>query len=127
MTVYFLGLPGQPTLPSADFVLSNKIVISWSAPTIAGDGITGYIVKWWSAEKADYQEKVVTGSRSAILDKLTPYTRYDIQVRAENDKGRGPWSVSLKVTTQESSPSSAPIIDRQEREAEDAHTISQVE
>ncbi|XP_022804806.1 lactadherin-like [Stylophora pistillata] len=97
------GSPGQPSSPSADSVLSKKIVISWSAPTDVGDGITGYVVRWQIAGKADYQGKVVTGSRSATLDKLTPYTLYDIQVRAENDKGHGPWSASLKVRTQESS------------------------
>ncbi|XP_022804804.1 contactin-3-like isoform X2 [Stylophora pistillata] len=102
------GLPGQPNSLSSDSVLSNKIVISWSEPTDLGNGITGYVVRWQSAEKADYQEKVVTGSRSATLDNLTPYTWYDIQVRAENDKGRGPWSVSLQERTQESFPSAAP-------------------
>ena len=38
----------------------------------------------------------------AALDKLTPYTQYDIQVRAYNDKGDGPWTMPLRVTTSES-------------------------
>nr|XP_058960477.1 uncharacterized protein LOC131787381 [Pocillopora verrucosa] len=98
------GLPGQPSSLSTNSVSPNEIVISWSAPTDVGDGITRYCVKWQAAGISHIQQRVVTVSRSATLDKLTPYTWFDIQVRAETDKGSGPWSVSLKVRTNESIP-----------------------
>ena len=65
--------------------------------------MTEYSVKWQATGISKIQEKVVAGSRSATLDKLTPHTCFDIQVRAENDKGDGPWSVTLRVGTEESS------------------------
>ena len=99
----FLGLPGQPSSLSSKSVSSTKIVISWSAPTDEGDGITGYSVKWKAAEESKIYQKEVTGNRSVTLDKLTPYTWYDIHVRAESRNGDGPWSVPLKVRTKESS------------------------
>ena len=95
-------MPGQPSSLSTDSVSSNKIVISWSAPTDVGDGIKGYFVKWQADGISEIQQKLVVERRAATLDKLTPYTRYEIHVRAENDKGDGPWSVLLKVRTNES-------------------------
>ena len=99
----FLGWPGQPSSLSTKSVSSTKIVISWSAPTDEGDGITGYSVKWQAAGESKIYQKEVTGNRSVTLDKLTPYTWYDIHVRAESHNGDGPWSVPLKVRTKESS------------------------
>ena len=96
-------LAGPAILTLYKFCSPNEIVISWSAPTDVGDGITRYFVKWQAAGISHIQQRVVTVSRSATLDKLTPYTWFDIQVRAETDKGSGPWSVSLKVRTNESS------------------------
>ena len=98
-------LAGPAILTLYKFCSPNEIVISWSAPTDVGDGITRYFVKWQAAGISHIQQRVVTVSRSATLDKLTPYTWFDIQVRAETDKGSGPWSVSLKVRTNESSES----------------------
>ena len=99
----FLGLPGQPSSLSTKSVSSTKIVISWSAPTDEGDGITGYSVKWQVAGESKIYQKEVTGNRSVTLDKLTPYTWYDIHVRAESHNGDGPRSVPLEVKTKESS------------------------
>ena len=96
-------MPGQPSSLSSKSVSSTKIVISWSAPTDEGDGITGYSVKWKAAEESKIYQKEVTGNRSVTLDKLTPYTWYDIHVRAESRNGDGLWSVPLKVRTKESS------------------------
>ena len=96
-------MPGQPSSLSTKSVSSTKIVISWSAPTDEGDGITGYSVKWKAAGESKIYQKEVTGNRSVTLDKLTPYTWYDIHVRAESQNGDGPWSVPLEVRTKESS------------------------
>ena len=92
---FFLGLPGRPSSPTTDSVSTNEIAISWTAPADVGDGITGYIVQWQAAGEANFKDKVVTGSTSARLA-VTPYTLYDIQVRAFNDKGHGPWSLPLR-------------------------------
>ena len=46
-------------------------------------------------------EKVITGSTTAKLD-VTPYIEYDIQVRAYNGQGNGPWSLPLRVRSKES-------------------------
>ena len=96
-----LGLPGQPPAPTATSVSTHFINISWTAPSDKGAGITGYDVQWQAVGEAVKTEKEITGSLTAKLD-VTPYTEYDIQVRAYNGKGNGPWSHPLNVRSKES-------------------------
>ena len=96
-----LGLPGRPPVPTANSVSTHVIDISWTAPSNTGAGITGYNVQWQVVGNLPKNEKVITGSTTAKLD-VTPYTEYDIQVRAYNGKGNGPWSLPLRVRSKES-------------------------
>ena len=98
---FLLGLPGQPPAPTANSVSTHVIDISWTAPSDTGAGITGYNVQWQAVGEKVKNQKVITGSRTAKLD-ITPYTLYDIQVRAYNEKGDGPFSLPLRVRSQES-------------------------
>jgi hypothetical protein len=79
----------------------HVIDISWTAPSDTGAGITGYNVQWQVVGKLTKKQKVVTGNRTAKLD-VTPYTEYDIQVRAYSGKGDGPWSLPLRVRSKQS-------------------------
>ena len=96
-----LGLPGQPPAPTANSVSTHVIDISWTAPSDTGAGITGYNLQWQVVWKLQKNKKVITGSTTAKLD-VIPYTEYDIQVRAYNGKGNGPWSLPLRVRSKES-------------------------
>lgn len=94
-------MPGQPSPPTANSVSTHVIDILWTAPSDTGTGITGYNVQWQVVGKLVKNQKVITGSRTAKLD-VMPYTEYDIQVRAYNGKGDGPWSQPLRVRSKES-------------------------
>jgi len=94
-------LPGQPPAPTSKSVSTHVIDISWKAPSDTGAGITGYKVQWHVVGKSGKYLKVITGSKAAKLS-VTPYTEYDIQVRAYNRKGDGPWSQPLRVKSKES-------------------------
>ena len=96
-----LGLPGQPPSPTTNSVSTHVIDILWTAPSDIGAGVTGYNVQWQVFGKLPKNEKVITGNTAAKLD-VTPYTEYDIQVRAYNGKGNGPWSLPLRVRSKES-------------------------
>jgi len=100
-TCILLGLPGQPSPPTANSVSAHVIDISWASPSDTGAGITGYSVQWKVVGKSVKNQKVITGGRTAKLD-VTPYTEYDIQVRAFNGKGDGPWSQPLRLISKES-------------------------
>jgi len=84
------------------FTSNTSVTITWDTPTDGGDNITGYNVWWIEVGTSVPSQKVITANKVATLDKLTPYTQYDIQVRAFNDKGEGPWTMPLRVTTSES-------------------------
>jgi len=94
-------LPGQLNAPTADSVSTHTIDISWTAPSDTGTGITGYDVQWHVVGKLEKHEELTTGKKTAKLD-VTPYTWYEIQVRAYNEKGDGPWSQALRVRSAES-------------------------
>ena len=96
-----LGFPGQPPAPTTNSVSTHVIDISWVAPSDTGAGITWYNVQWQVVGKLPKNEKFITGSTTAKLA-VTPYTKYDIQVRAYNGKGIGPWSLPLRVRSKES-------------------------
>ena len=96
-----LGLPGQPAALTTNSVSTHVIDISWTAPSDTGVGITGYDVQWQVVGKLQKKEKAITGSTTVKLG-VIPYTEYDIQVRAYNGKGNGPWSLPLRVRSKES-------------------------
>ena len=56
-------------------------------------------MRWIKVGTSVSLQKVITGNTVATLDKLTPYTQYDIQVQACNDKGEGPWTMPLRERT----------------------------
>jgi len=85
-----------------DSISNTSVSIAWNTPSDSGDGITGYNVWWIEVGTSVPFQKVKAANRVATLDKLTPYTQYDIQVQAYNDKGEGPWTMPLRVRTSES-------------------------
>ena len=80
------------------------INITWDPPTDIGDGIKGYTVKWKEVNGTSGSvQKVVSPSISnTALLAVTPYTLYEIFVRAYNDEGSGLWSEPLRVQSSES-------------------------
>ena len=80
---------------------SNSLTVSWSAPDNAGKpAITGYDVQYretdtfnWTTVRQD------APSTSVIIAGLAPNTFYDIQVRALNTDGSGPWSSTAEGIT----------------------------
>ncbi len=100
--------PGLPTLTAGD----RKIDVSWSAPTTApGTTITGYGVQYQACAATSDDDTPVcerwagwrsgshsgTGTTSEITS-LTNGTEYQVQVRARNANGFGPWSVAASGT-----------------------------
>ena len=80
---------------------SNSLTVSWSAPDNAGKpAITGYDVRYretdtfnWATVRQD------APSTSVIIASLRSNAFYDVQVRALNTDGSGPWSSTAVGTT----------------------------
>ena len=106
------GIPEERTVPSAPAISSvisfnEKLNIVWDAPSgTGGTIITAYDLRYIRSDapdKADDNWTVLdsiwtSGTRAYGLGGLTNWVGYDVQVRAENSEGTGPWSATTTGT-----------------------------
>ena len=98
--------PGFPAIPSAT-PGTRALTVGWSAPTdIGGSAITSYDLQYIRSNASGKTDPanwtVATGigtddTGTYEITGLSPGVQYDVQVRAVNDTGPGPWSESLVV------------------------------
>ena len=103
------GLPGAPSIEEVSVgtgTLAGSLVVEWSAPSSAGGlAITAYDLRYIETsadETVDSNWTVVEdvwttggGALQYTLTGLTVDTEYDLQVRAVNAVGDGPWSATV--------------------------------
>ena len=102
------GLPGAPAIDSVTAGAST-LTVAWSAPSSdGGSAITAYDLRHIrsdAANKGDANWTVVqdawtgTGPLRYAVTGLTNGVQYDVQVRAVNTAGDGPWSAVATGTT----------------------------
>ncbi len=91
--------PGAPAAPTVTAGV-GELTVTWTAPAdVGGSAITGYDVrhKLTSAPEIDtnWTEAANFGKDlSHTIISLTNDTQYDVQVRAVNAEGDGPWSAT---------------------------------
>ncbi len=94
------GAPAAPEVYAAEDEMSLQV--DWTAPDNAGrPAITGYALRYCAGSATDCatdsdfsagpQDVTATAS---LIPGLTPGTTYQVQVRARNAEGAGPWSAS---------------------------------
>ena len=99
------GKPGTPTVTAAA-TTPTSLNVSWAAPPNTGPAITAYNLQYRKNDEANWTSSDYAGTEtSTTLTGLTPGTPYDVQVRAKNHEGDGPWSDSGRSTT---SPNAVP-------------------
>ena len=81
--------PGRPTLTAGIRLLE----VEWVPPANGGAAITGYDVRYRSTLGEEWASEDAPGPSHDILG-LVPGQAYEVQVRAENAVGAGPWSYS---------------------------------
>ena len=96
----------------------RSLTVAWDAPDDTGSSaVTGYDLRFIATDATDKsddewtQEEVsaTTDTVEHTLEGLDPLVEYDIQVRAVNDNGAGPWTATSSGTTQ-AGPPDAPAI-----------------
>ena len=114
-TIQLTG-PGALGAPEVHQVTAgtNSLTVSWSAPpSDGGSPITAYDLRHIRSDatnKGDANWTVVqdvwtgSGARSYELADLDGGTQYDVQVRAVNAAGDGPWSATAVGTTTSTAP-----------------------
>ena len=95
--------PKKPAAPDVESIAGNTRVlyVSWTAPSNTGrPPITSYDLQYREAPSGPWfngpQDQ--TGMMASISN-LSPSTEYDVQVRATNADGDGPWSNDGSATT----------------------------
>ena len=101
--------PAAPAAPSVVVKSTTSIEVSWETPGNMGPPIIDYDIQYnegggsfraWPHDGMDM---------SAIISGLNQSTRYQVQVRARNEEGAGPWSPSsAPVTPNADAPNNAP-------------------
>ena len=99
--------PGAPTIST---VTATSLTVGWSAPSDdGGSPITAYDLRYIKSDAADktdgnwlVEEPVWTsGDLTYVLTELDDGVTYDVEVRAVNASGNGPWSATSTATTTE--------------------------
>ncbi|MDE0250351.1 MAG: fibronectin type III domain-containing protein [Gammaproteobacteria bacterium] len=98
VTITLLDVAEAPLAPQAPQVRAQAgddtaLAVAWTAPPNAGrPAITGYGVRHRAGSGAWQATPVAPGATRTQLTGLAPATRYQVQVRAMNADGYGPWS-----------------------------------
>ena len=99
--------PGAPAITMPITAGAGSLTVSWSAPSVNASGITAYDLRHilTSADEtvdANWTEKdnawTGSGPLRYVLTELSGGTQYDVQVRAVNSIGDGPWSATATGT-----------------------------
>ena len=106
LTAYGHGhKPGFPAVTGASAV-GDAISVTWDAPDDSGStDISSYDVRYRRSDQAsegdwsEVEDIWSSGTRSYQVDGLDPGGRYELQIRAENEAGAGPWSESREGLT----------------------------
>ena len=88
--------PDAPPAVGVEAASPVSLNVTWRAPDNSGRPvITGYDLRYKLDNETGFSDgpQDVSGT-SALIGELIPASRYDVQVRATNEEGDGPWSAS---------------------------------
>lgn len=99
-THFIIGVPLQPEPPVIKKRSCGAFEVYWKPPSLDSGGgpVTGYEVQLRQT-RADWRScTYVLGGHSCLFTDLRSETKYEIRVRALNQKGPGKWGYALKTT-----------------------------
>ena len=111
VTISVIDVAEAPSRPDAPSVTGGvgSLSVSWDAPANTGPEISGYEVQVRIKDIGEFADAGHSGTTtSAIITGLQRGKLYQVQVRARNAEGTGPWSQSREARTR---PNRAPELD----------------
>lgn len=113
-------LPSEPRNVRVADQQIDSLTIAWSPPADSGGrNIAVYDVRYRQEGTTEWTEEEVRKSTSLTIENLTIGTTYEVQVRAVNSVGAGPWTEVLLAMTAAHTPPDKPrsprITDREFR------------
>ena len=115
------GMPDAVAVPKLEAGV-GQVHVSWGAPADRGSAITDYDLQYRACTASDkscatspawgdWSDVTHTGTgRNATISSLTDGTNYQVQVRAANARGTGPWSPSASIIVGVPAPPAAPTL-----------------
>ena len=92
--------PGKPDAPTVSDSTLSTLKVAWTAPANSGPSISDYDVQYRIGTSGSFTDASYTGTATEMtLTGLTSSTTYQVQVRAKNEEGTGPWSDTGEGTT----------------------------
>ncbi|KAK3768343.1 hypothetical protein RRG08_031133 [Elysia crispata] len=108
------GVPSKPRITHLTERKGTSVVVHWEPPQQVNGKLIEYELRW-SLKSGNGQKstpRLISGHlvnrMTATIDKLTPYTAYNVKVAAVTNGGRGPFSDVYPVITDVVGPS-APL------------------
>ena len=97
----FSALPRAPTKVRISDVTATSVRLAWSYDGVKDD--LDYYVIQYKPRHANQNYSEISGvvTEYYTITQLSPYTQYEFIVRAINNIGRGPPSLSANITTGE--------------------------
>ena len=96
--------PGAPA-PEVSAVTETAFEVAWEAPDNAGPPVEGYEVGYRRGYDGAFTDAGHTGTgTSQRIGNLEPGAAYQVQVRARNAEGTGPWSAPVTAITTANDP-----------------------
>ena len=122
--------PGPPTLDSVTGGVGT-LTVAWTAPSqTAGLKVTAYDLRYIDSDSPDKDDANWTliedawteaggGNLEYVISGLTRGSRYDVEVRAVNEDGEGPWSAPTSTLVPLNRPPVFDVNDNSTREVEE--------
>ena len=105
ITVRDVNIPPKLAAPGLTAMTLTSVSIQWTAPADTGLAITGYDVRYRQGSSGAFTDAGFTGTGTAtVLTGLTQHVLHEIQVRATNAEGSGPWSDAVSAVPQDNDP-----------------------
>ena len=118
--------PDAPTVARSSAGPRTELDVNWTAPGDGGGAITEYNVQYrveGAPTWTDFDSAIPGATTRVALPGLQPGTTYEVQVRASNDEGDGPWSASGTGSTEAEADNAPPLIDAGSPDKPDAPTV----
>ena len=92
-------VPLRPDRPQLTQRTISTVLATVAPPGDGGSAITSYDWRWRPTLTLPAWDEVQVSNPTFLFTGLAPNVEYEVQVRAENAIGPGPWSLSARITT----------------------------
>ena len=91
-------LPTEPTNLEAIDLDIDKVCLCWDSPESGGDAVEKVILKYFTPGEDNMKTSEFENSRKLVLENLSPFTTYNVEVSLKSKYGVSPSSTTTFKT-----------------------------